>query len=697
VTSLKGIFAGILSFLIGLTSPRAEVIAEWNFNSAVPDANTSTGTLVPSRGTGSAMLVGGTTGSFAAGDTAQGHDPTGGTDNSAWLTTHYPAASASNKCSGVQFSVDTSGYENIGLSWFQRNSGTASRYARLQYTMDGRSFNDAGVIAVTADGVFTNITFDSSGVSGVSDNPRFAFRIVTEFENTATGVGEESYVATKSGSSYSVNGTLRFDMVTVSGTLVAGTNTAPKLSAIPNQVVRVGQTVGPLGLNVWDAEDAPELLRLAVACSDPAVIPEANIVLGGWGADRTVTITAADRPGNPVVTLSVTDTAGRSTRTSFTVTVVPANTAPLISAISRADTVKDKPTEPIAFTIGDWESESESLGVLVRSGNPELVPNDSDHIILGGSGSNRTVTVNPAPGQIGVAPMTVTVSDGTNTADCVFPVMVSPSLSVILYDGFDYEGGSLLTNSGFLWGNRSGTLGECQVVNGQLRLSANQTEDVVALLAGGPYGKGKGTVLYASFKARLLSLPRSTPGYFAHFTDGSVARGRIWAAVSWALPGCFRLFVSNGGGTNTMLNANLSTNATYTVVTRYDIERATTTLWVNPVAESGPRVTAADVQTAVPISGYGFRQDADIGATILVDELRVGLSFESVVAALQREAPLLRIERAGGNVILRWSGSGSVLQAAANASGPFADVAGASSPFVAPSSASARFFRVRVN
>jgi len=52
----------------------------------------------------------------------------------------------------------------------------------------------------------------------VSNNPNFVFRIVAEFQSTATGSGSAAYVAAYSGSTYAPSGTTRFDMVTVSGT-----------------------------------------------------------------------------------------------------------------------------------------------------------------------------------------------------------------------------------------------------------------------------------------------------------------------------------------------------------------------------------------------------------------------------------------------------------------------------------------------
>src|SRR5262249_26365520 len=151
------------------------------------------------------------------------------------------------------------------------------------------AFIDASAVGVHTPGVFTNFTYDLSGIQGLADNPLFAFQIVAEFESTATGAGADGYTATKEGSSYSVNGTLRFDMLTVSGTLLADANTGPEISKLPAQILRPRQTTQPLRFTLSDAEDAPETLILAVTSSDPNIISEANLVLGGAGKERTLT------------------------------------------------------------------------------------------------------------------------------------------------------------------------------------------------------------------------------------------------------------------------------------------------------------------------------------------------------------------------------------------------------------------------
>lgn len=194
----------------------AAPLAQWNFNSPAPDANSGTGTLLPAVGNApAAEPVGGPTNNFFAG--ASGDTPG---DNSGWSTAPYPAATTGNKTAGVLFRVSTVNRETIFLNWQQRVTATASKYYRLQYTTNGTTFLDwEPAIVMAADSTFESKSVNLTGVPNVANNANFGFRIVSEWESTATGAGNSSYVGTTSG--YSTGGAVRFDLVTVAGTPVA--------------------------------------------------------------------------------------------------------------------------------------------------------------------------------------------------------------------------------------------------------------------------------------------------------------------------------------------------------------------------------------------------------------------------------------------------------------------------------------------
>jgi hypothetical protein len=365
--------------------------------------------------------------------------------------------------------------------------------------------------------------------------------------------------------------------------------------------------------------------------------------------------------------------------------------------IPPTNTLMDTGTAPIAFTIGDPETAAANLTVSGASANPGLLPNAN--IVFGGSDSNRTVALTPTTGQIGVAPITLTVSDGTNTANSLFALLVTPSPSLIFLDSFSYPNGSLLTNSGFLWENRSGTAGQCQVTNGQLQITAEQSEDVVGSLIGAPYGTGFGTVLYAAFRAKFLTLPNSNPDYFAHFANGSTLRGRIYPFIPTNAPfGIFHLAVGNATNSGE-LPIDLTTNVSYTLITRYNIDAAAATLWVNPTDETDGGATATDSQSPATISEYAFRQASGFDSTILIDDVKVGLSFASVTNSLPGTInPIpLNFQREGNKLILTWFDGSFALQSAPSVMGVFTNVPGAMSRYTNFFTGPARFFRLKSN
>ena len=686
--------------LFGLLTAQADIVAQWNFNSIPPDSLPTTGTTNPAVGGGTATLIGGVTGGFSNGST---NDPASSTDDSGWQTSGYPAKETGNKTAGVQFNVSTIGYSNIVVRWDHRVTSTASKYYRLQYSTNGSSFLDYGTPVIMQAGLSTPSSYyeaqtNSLGtIHSVNNNPSFAFRIVSEFEQSAIGSGTNDYV-TVSNSTYSpLNGNVRFDYVTIFGTLIPGGNTPPYISSISDQTIRVTQSTGPLSFTVLDAEDPATNLTVHASSSNPSLIAPANIALNGMGSSRSITVTAGSLAGSSAITIWVIDTGAKSNSTTFSVTVLPANIAPVISAIPPTNALIDVGTPPIPFTIGDPETPAGNLTVSGMSANPSLLPNAN--IVFGGSNSNRTVTLTPTAGQIGVAPITLTVSDGTNLANSSFALMVSPSPSLIFLDSFSYANGSLLTNSGFLWANRSGTFGECQVTNGQLQISAEQSEDVVGSLIGAPYTTGSGSTLYAAFKAKFLTLPNSNPDYFAHFANGTTLRGRIYPFIPTNAPfGIFHLAVGNMTD-SAELPIDLTTNVSYTLITRYDVDTATTTLWVNPTNETDAGATATDVQSPATISEYGFRQTSGYDSTILIDDLRVGLSYASVTNTLPGTIiPIpLKFARDGNKLILSWSDASFSLQTAAAVTATFTNVPSATSPYTNFFTAPARFYRLKSN
>jgi hypothetical protein len=203
---------------------------------------------------------------------------------------------------------------------------------------------------------------------------------------------------------------------------VRAVNDAPTISDIANQAISENGTTGPLAFTVGDVETAAANLTVSASSSNTALVPNANVVLGGSGANRTVAVTpTAGQSGTTTVTLIVSD-GGATASETFTVAVGAVDDPPTISNIPNQTIAEDTSTGALPFTVGDADTAIASLTVQASSSNPALVPNAN--VVLGGTGASRTVTVTPLANQSGTTVVTVTVSDGTSTASDTFTVEV---------------------------------------------------------------------------------------------------------------------------------------------------------------------------------------------------------------------------------------------------------------------------------
>jgi hypothetical protein len=206
---------------------------------------------------------------------------------------------------------------------------------------------------------------------------------------------------------------------------VVSVNDAPTISDIGNQVTAEDTPTGAIAFVVGDVETPAGDLTVTGTSSNPTLVPDANIVFGGSGANRTVTITpAANQWGTTDITIVVDDGTGGTASDTFVLTVTAVNDAPTISDIGNQVTAEDTPTGAIAFVVGDVETPAGGLTVTGTSSNPTLVPDAN--IVFGGSGANRTVTITPAANQWGTTDITIVVDDGTGgTASDIFLLVVT--------------------------------------------------------------------------------------------------------------------------------------------------------------------------------------------------------------------------------------------------------------------------------
>jgi hypothetical protein len=290
--------------------------------------------------------------------------------------------------------------------------------------------------------------------------------------NSSTGVFSWTPSASQGGAAYTISVTVTDSgspRLSASQSFLVTVNDTPTISNITDRSTNEDTATGAIGFTVGDIETAAGSLTVTVSSSNTGLVPNANLVLGGSGANRTLTVTPADnQSGTATITVTVSDGAVSSNDT-FVLTVNAVNDTPTISDIADRSTNEDTATGAIDFTVGDIETTAGSLTVTASSSNTTLVPNVN--LVLGGSGANRTLTVTPAANQSGTATITVTVSDGVASSNDTFVLTVNavndtPTISNIT-DRF--------TNEGTVPATIDFTVGDVETSAGSLTVTASSS------------------------------------------------------------------------------------------------------------------------------------------------------------------------------------------------------------------------------
>jgi hypothetical protein len=202
-------------------------------------------------------------------------------------------------------------------------------------------------------------------------------------------------------------------------------------------------------LTVEDVDTALDSLVLSAWSSNPTLVPVENIVFGGSGAARTVTVTpVGNGSGTATITLRVSDGTLLASDT-FVLTVNAVNDPPTISQITDQSMDEDRPLNPLPFTVGDVDTPLAGLILSASSSNPTLVP--PDNIVFGGSAANRTLAVTPVAGSsLGTTWITLEVSDGLLSASTGFALAIHPVSATLAIAGVDVQSGLVLTLRGRL-------------------------------------------------------------------------------------------------------------------------------------------------------------------------------------------------------------------------------------------------------
>ena len=169
---------------------------------------------------------------------------------------------------------------------------------------------------------------------------------------------------------------------------------------------------GAIAFTVGDVETASGDLDMTGSSNNPTLVPDANIVFGGSGTDRTVTVTpAANQSGTTTITLTVTDADGGATSDTFNLTVDPAPTVTSTAPADGADHVAVDANIVLTF--------SESMTASGSSFTLECP-----------SGSAQSFTVSGSPGASITLDPTGTLPEGTTCTVTAVAANISDTDSV---------------------------------------------------------------------------------------------------------------------------------------------------------------------------------------------------------------------------------------------------------------------------
>ncbi len=354
----------------------------------------------------------------------------------------------SNNLTGQQFGVLQLG-------------GTASPITATTVTLSGNAISLTGTaptIALDATKTAFDFTYDIAapltllGTTQVGGDGNATFRIsgaisgtggltkTGNFTLTLTGTNTLTGPTTVSAGILLVNGALGNGAVSVAtGAALGGTGViGGAVTVLSGGTLSPGTSVGTLTVNSSLTLTAGSTTAVDINAQTQTGDQVQGITLATYGGTLMVAnvagtlavgqsfplFSAANRAGN-FSSISPA-TPGPNLSWSFnpaTGTLSVINNAPTISDIAAQTIAVNAATTALPFTIGDLETAASSLMLTKASSNSTLVP--ATGIVFGGSAANRSVTITPAPNQLGSSTITVTVSDGTLTASDTFLVTVT--------------------------------------------------------------------------------------------------------------------------------------------------------------------------------------------------------------------------------------------------------------------------------
>ena len=195
---------------------------------------------------------------------------------------------------------------------------------------------------------------------------------------------------------------------------VTPVNDAPVISDIADQTISEDSNTGAVTFTIYDVDNNADTLTIDATTANDTIIPKDNIVFGGSGTDRTVTITPVTNKNTWNKTSSIHDPVGLTITVSdgaltdsdtLNITVTPVNDAPVAVADSTSVNEDNPVTISARSNDSDVDIANEGDSIIISS----YANVDHGTVVIAGDGS--TLTFTPELNWTGVEVLSYTIKD----------------------------------------------------------------------------------------------------------------------------------------------------------------------------------------------------------------------------------------------------------------------------------------------
>ncbi|MGI9456688.1 MAG: cadherin-like domain-containing protein, partial [Aeoliella sp.] len=208
----------------------------------------------------------------------------------------------------------------------------------------------------------------------------------------------------------------------VASIVVLPMDDAPTINPVSDQIGVEDTVLGPIALVVGDVDTPVASLIVSATSNNQTVVPDGNLLIGGSGANRTLTVTPALHQNGGPVTISVSVSDGVNTTVEdFMVTFTPQPDPPVANndsvTVIENTTLSISPLGPLA---NDFDPDGDSLSMIVVSGPTQgtLLPQPDGSFLY-----------TPAPDYVGPDQFSYVAHDGTAPSNvAVVRIAILPGL-----------------------------------------------------------------------------------------------------------------------------------------------------------------------------------------------------------------------------------------------------------------------------